>query len=131
MNETTVKKDHWGKWIAETRTPLPGIRSMSATNNEERNEPAALLVSTYKDSRGDLVSNAIVIFITDSGHRTAIGGPTGDYSRTIRRERGARVTEKKLRSYHAESLGYIPQVVADLANHYNQGDPLAERAKAA
>ena len=130
MNQTTVKKDHWGKWVAETRIPLPGIRSMSACNETERNQPAFLKVDTYKDMRGDLISTATVCYDTGTGYTTAIGGPTGDYGRPIRRERGARVTEKKLRAFHDESLGYLPQVIADLANHYKQGDPLAERLAA-
>jgi hypothetical protein len=130
MHEVTVKKDHWGKWTAETRVALPGIHSMAACNEQERNQPAFLKVDTYKDARGDLISYATVCFETGSGYTTAIGGPTGDYGRCIRRERGARVTEKKLRAYHDETLGYLPQVIADLANHYKQGDPLGERKAA-
>jgi len=121
-NIITARKDHWGKWIIETDIKLPNVKARDNAGLPGDPLDAFVRISTSKNLRGDLQAHASVCFRTTTGYTHAIGGPSGDYSRSIITRPG-RATEKALRALHDEALGNLDLLLADIANHYETYDP--------
>jgi len=121
---TTVEKRKSG-WQAKTVIRLPGVIE-DASTLLSCDEPGAaqLEITTTKHDSG-FATSAGVDYKTDYGFRTKLSFISGDFHRTVRSRGPGRATEKAVREYHLESLTYIEQVLAAVAEHYGV-NPLAE-----
>ena len=78
----------------------------------------ALVVKTYKDNRGMLVTQASAHVISVmNGQEFMTFRLYTDYSKPVIREK-ARVTEKAVREQHARALALLPTVLDDVRTHY-------------
>ena len=78
----------------------------------------ALVVSTYKDNRGMLVTQASAHVISVmNGQEFMTFRLMQDYSNPVLREK-VRVTEKAVQDQHRRALDLIPTVLDDVRTHY-------------
>ena len=78
----------------------------------------ALVVSTFKDNRGMLVTQASAHVISVmNGQEFMTFRLMQDYSNPVLREK-VRVTEKAVHEQHARALDLIPTVLDDVCSHY-------------
>ena len=78
----------------------------------------ALVVKTYKDNRGMLVTQASAhVISTMNGQEFMTFRLYTDYSKPVLREK-ARVTEKAVQDQHRRALDLIPTVLDDVRTHY-------------
>ena len=91
----------------------------------------ALVVSTYKDNRGMLVTQASAhVISTMNGQEFMTFRLYTDYSKPVLREK-ARVTEKAVREQHARALALLPTVLDDVRTHYATHQSVAQALAAA
>ena len=78
----------------------------------------ALVVSTYKDNRGMLVTQASAHVISVmNGKEFMTFRLYTDYSKPVLREK-ARVTEKAVHEQHRRALALLPTVLEEVRTHY-------------
>ena len=78
----------------------------------------ALVVSTYKDNRGMLVTQASAHVISVmNGQEFMTFRLYTDYSKPVLREK-ARVTEKAVHEQHRRALALLPTVLEEVRTHY-------------
>ena len=78
----------------------------------------ALVVSTFKDNRGMLVTQASAHVISVmNGKEFMTFRLYTDYSKPVLREK-ARVTEKAVHEQHARALALLPTVLEEVRTHY-------------
>ncbi|AXK44015.1 hypothetical protein [Erythrobacter aureus] len=125
--DTTVKKGQSG-WEASTRIALPAVIQAEGDRSPMGGPPAPafLEINTHKRTSGGIVTSASVFFVSEGCRTSSYGSGyqsgtyadgAGDYHRTVRFEK-ARVTEKKVREFHEESLKVLPEILAQVATHY-------------
>ena len=86
----------------------------------------ALVVSTYKDNRGMLVTQASAHVISVmNGQEFMTFRLYTDYSKPVIREK-ARVTEKAVREQHARALALLPTVLGEVRTHYATHQSVAQ-----
>ena len=92
---------------AKTTIPLPNLGA-----------GMALVVSTYKDNRGMLVTQASAHVISVmNGKEFMTFRLYTDYSKPVLREK-VRVTGKAVQDQHRRALDLIPTVLDDVCTHY-------------
>ena len=123
--EITVQKERNG-WKAYSAIALPGI--IENVTGDDTPGKTILEIETGKppfNGKG-IQTRARVVHKTDYGFRCSISysgtyaETGGDYSRGVRSDPTARVTEKKARTYQEESLAFLDQIIEDVALHYGK-----------
>ena len=123
--ETSLSKPDKG-WTAKSVIALPGIVER-VTGNDTPGQTVLEIETSKPPFKGPgIVTRASVVHKTEYGYRCSISyGQTyaesgGDYSRRVRADTTARATEKKIATYHNESLDYYETILEDVALHYGK-----------
>lgn len=97
---TNIRKDRWGKWVAESRIDLAGDRQLK--------------IRTSKNDRGALITSASVCQIErDRDYYVEKFQLYGDYLKSVRITQPARVTSKVVEAQQALALAEDLQIVLD------------------
>ena len=101
-----IKKDHWGKWVAISNIKVQGDRWLK--------------ISSYKNDRGLLVSNASVYELEiDGGFRVEKFAMFQDYSKRVREVPVKVANQKAVLAQQQAVINEQPeQIMADVKAQY-------------
>lgn len=102
---TNIRKDIYGKWVAETKYQLAGERQLT--------------LRTCKRDNGAVQTFASVAIVkNENGARIETFKVYDDYMRCVYTDGPKRVTQKVIEESQSIARGYMPQIMADVKAFY-------------
>lgn len=102
---TNIRKDRWGKWVAETKYQLAGDRQLT--------------LRTCKRDNGAVQTYASVAIVKRDGNALIETFEVyGDYMRCVYTDGPKRVTQKVIEQAQGIARCYIDQIMADVKAFY-------------